>query len=96
MIKLINRGFRKLSEFFKGNKELSDKCRKCKVIKPGGISPAIVFTERNISHEDCDDNCGVDNKAVFIAARIAIIVLVIYLIIRYSAILYHAFKFYTS
>ena len=58
--------------------------------------PAIVFTERNISHEDCDDNCGVDNKAVFIAARIAIIVLVIYLIIRYSAILYHAFKFYTS
>ena len=43
MIKLINRGFRKLSEFFKGNKELSDKCRKCKVVKPGGISPAIVL-----------------------------------------------------
>ena len=96
MIKLISRGFRKLSEFFIGNKELSDKCCKCKVVKPGGISPAIVFTERNISHEDCDDNCGIDNKAAFVAARVVIIVLVAYLIYRYGAIAYYSFKFYIS
>ena len=86
MIKLINRGFRKLSEFFKGNKELSDKCRKCKVVKPGGISPAIVFTQRNINHEDCDSKCGVDNIVVFVAVRITIVVLVGYIFYRYGAI----------
>lgn len=86
MLNFINRGIKKIKSFFVFNKEQSEKCRKCSIVKRGGITPAIVFTKRNINHEDCDSKCGVDNIVVFVAVRITIVVLVGYIFYRCGAI----------
>jgi hypothetical protein len=94
MLNFINRGIEKIKSFFVFNKEQSEKCRKCSIVKHGGVSPAIVFTQRNINHEDCDSNCGVDNKLVFISVRLIIVVLVGYIIYRYGAIALDVISYY--
>ncbi len=86
MLNFINRGIEKIKSFFIKHKEQSEKCRKCSIVKHGGISPAIVFTQRNINHEDCNSNCGVDNVFVFVAVRLIIVVLVGYIFYRYGVI----------
>lgn len=86
MLNFINRGIEKIKCFFVFNKEQSEKCRKCSIVKRGGITPAIVFTQRDINHEDCDSKCGVDNILVFIVVRLIVVVLVGYIFYRYGAI----------
>lgn len=96
MIKLVNRGLRKLSDFFTSRKLQSEKCRQCSVIKPGGLSPAIVFSERNIDHDECNIGCGIDRKFTFIIFRLILIGLVLYIIYRYGIIATEFAKYYFS
>lgn len=94
MFDFINRGIEKIKAFFKTNEKQSEKCRKCSVVKRGGLTPAIVFTERNINHEECNSNCGMDNKFIFIITRLLFVILVGYLVYRYGAIALDVIGYY--
>lgn len=96
MLNFINRGIEKIKCFFVFNKEQSEKCRKCSVVKRGGITPAIIYTKNNINHDDCDTNCGMDHKFTFIIFRLILIVLVFYILYRYGIIAIEGIRHYFS
>lgn len=94
MLNFINRGIEKIKTFFEATDKKSEKCRKCSVIKSDGLSPAIIFSERSINHEECDSNCSVDNKFMFIMIRLIIVFLIGYIVYRYGVIALDVISYY--
>lgn len=50
------------------------KCDKCRLIKGGILTPAIMFTSQDIDHDKCDHNCANNNRPNIFISRLAVLV----------------------
>lgn len=64
------------------------KCDKCTTVKSGMLTPAIMYSTKDIDHDDCHSNCANDRKPNIFVSRIAIALVVLYI----GLLVWHFYK----